>query len=165
MVNLYTLFSEIVQSVIHLLPLPSHTFVTFQYLKIYPNYSNIYPKKLQKEYLSNNLFGLYPKKTIPFNISAYVCIMSILECQTTRLAIKSSYFYHLIPLMLHKIISTTVFSVPCCASPHLKHVPRFKLFLQPLPVSFFSSLALPRLNEPTRQNSHRIPQKIKVFFD
>lgn len=138
---------------------------------------------------------MHPTK-IPFYISVCVCIQShcISGWHVTKIDLKSfnvkqqgfdpscrktfphlarKSHYHLIPLMLHVIISTTVFSVPCCATPHLKRVSRFKQLISTATscCCFFSSLVLQRVNEPTRQDSHRIPQKTKKiknlfgFFD
>lgn len=111
---------------------------------------------------------MYPTK-IPFYISVRVCIQSHCisgwhvtkidlkslnvkqqgfdpSCRKTfpHLARKSHHLDHLIPLMLHVIISTTVFSVPCCATPHLKHVCRFKRLISTATSCcffFFSRLA------------------------
>lgn len=100
MVHIYTLFQEIFQAVTHLLPLHSNTFVTSQYLKIYPKYIVIYIlKKMDKSkrYISNNFFVCILQKSpftsqsvFAYSHTALVVDMwlnrpEILKCQTRRL--------------------------------------------------------------------------------
>lgn len=137
---------------------------------------------------------MYPTK-IPFYISVRVCIQSHCisgwhvtkidlkslnvkqqgfdpSCRKTfpHLARKSHHLDHLIPLMLHVIISTTVFSVPCCATPHLKHVCRFKRLISTATSCcffFFSRLATSERTHASgfTQNSAEKNLNLFGFFD
>lgn len=192
MVHIYTLFQEIFQAVTHLLPLHSNTFVTSQYLKIYPKYVIICKSK---RYIYNNFFVCILQKSPVTSQSVFAYSQTalavdmwlnrpeILECQTTRLrSILSKKRFCTWPENPDTFITSYLW---CCTWSfqllyfHFLVVQRLiwsmftgsRLISTATSCCFFSSLVLQRVNEPTRQDSHRIPQKTKRnlnlfgFFD